>query len=42
MILASELQLQQLSLDPVSAGVYRLMLQLQPQSVAVLAFSCED
>jgi hypothetical protein len=42
MILASELQLQQLPLAPVSPGVFRLMLQLQPQSVTVLAFSCDD
>jgi hypothetical protein len=42
MILASELQLQQLSLAPVSPGVYQLTLQLQPQSVTVLAFSCGE
>ncbi len=42
MILASELQLQQIPLDPLSPGVFGLMLNLQPQSVTVLAFSCND
>ena len=41
MTLASELQLQQLPLSPVSPGEYQLLLQLQPQSVMVLAFSCD-
>ena len=41
MTLASELQLQQLPLSPVSPGVYQLQLQLQPQGVMVLAFSCD-
>ena len=42
MTLASELQLQQLPLDPLSPGVFQLQLQLQPQSVTALAFSCDD
>jgi hypothetical protein len=41
MILASELQLRQVPLVPVSPGMFQLLLQLQPQSVTVLAFSCE-
>ena len=41
MILASELQLRQVPLVPVSPGMFQLQLQLQPQSVTVLAFSCD-
>jgi hypothetical protein len=42
MTLASELQLQQLPLAPLSPGLFQLQLQLQPQSVMALAFPCDD